>query len=134
MKTNTPAPRLTLQAPPQATQAAADAIAARIIGGGFTQQAADGTWLVFSCRELEELTPAKPAKPSPAKRKPARPPAMKTPQYTPAPLTRVTTYKGQGITRLFPSGYLEIYSTQKGRFMKFDTLAAAKQAIRDDLK
>lgn len=52
---------------------------------------------------------------------------------TPAPLTRVTTYKGQGITRLYPSGMFEMYSVLKGRFLKFDTMAAAKAAIRAEV-
>ena len=39
------------------------------------------------------------------------------------------TYKGKTIARLYPSGYYEVYSSQQGRFIKCDTLKAAKQII-----
>lgn len=53
---------------------------------------------------------------------------------TPGPITRVKLYKGKAIYRLFPSGMHEIYSDKKGRFLRFDTLEGAKQAVREDMK
>jgi len=44
----------------------------------------------------------------------------------------VKMYQGRSITRLFASGYYEFYSRAEGRFLKFDTLAACKEAIRED--
>jgi len=38
-------------------------------------------------------------------------------------------YRGKGITRLFPSGYYEVYSDEQGRFLKFDEIGAAKALI-----
>ncbi len=41
-------------------------------------------------------------------------------------------YRGRAITRLFPSGYWEIYS--EGRFVKYDDLSDAKAHIDADMK
>lgn len=38
------------------------------------------------------------------------------------------------INRLFPSGLYEIYSRKQGRFLKYDTLAAARKALVIDRK
>lgn len=45
---------------------------------------------------------------------------------------KTITYKGRGITLLFPSGYYEVYSNRQGRFIKCDTLSAAKQITNED--
>ena len=44
------------------------------------------------------------------------------------------TYKGKGISKLFPSGYYEIYSDCAGRFLKFDTVRGAKARIDREAK
>lgn len=41
-------------------------------------------------------------------------------------------YNGKLITKLFPSGMYEFYSDDKGRFLKFDNLDAAKSAIDEE--
>lgn len=43
-------------------------------------------------------------------------------------------YKGHTITVKFPSGMFEYYSDKQGRFLKFDTLKAAKESITDESK
>src|SRR3990167_7456963 len=43
-------------------------------------------------------------------------------------------YKGKLITKLFPSGYYEVYSDIQGRFVKFDDLENAKSLIDSEKK
>lgn len=46
----------------------------------------------------------------------------------------IVMYNGKGITKLFPSGYYEIYSDVEGRFWKFDSLVDAKAQIDREAK
>lgn len=43
-------------------------------------------------------------------------------------------YKGKAISKLFPSGYYEIYSDCAGRFLKFDRVGDAKARINREAK
>lgn len=43
-------------------------------------------------------------------------------------------YKGKAISKLFPSGYYEVYSDCAGRFLKFDSVGGAKARIDQEAK